>query len=73
MHKLSLAAASRGYSLVVVLGLLNVVASLLMVYGLGCSQARAIFPDQGSKPVSLALQGRFLTTGPPWKPPFRGS
>ena len=30
-------------------------------------------PRPGIQPVSLALQGRFLTTGPPWKPPFRGS
>ena len=31
------------------------------------SEACGIFPDQGSNPCPLALQGRFLTTGPPAK------
>ena len=53
MHRLSLAAASRGYSVVVVLGLLNVVTSLLTVHGLGCSQAHGPFPDQGSSQCRL--------------------
>ena len=53
MHRLSLVAASRDYSLVVVPGLLSAVASLLVVHGLGCSQARRIFADQGSNQCRL--------------------
>ena len=33
---------------------------------LSCSMAYRIFPDQGSN-LSPALEGGFLTTGPPWK------
>ena len=38
------------------------------VHGLLCSMACGIFSDQGSKPMSPELQGRFSTTGPPGKP-----
>ena len=59
MHVLSLVAASRGY-LLVVRRLLIAVASLVACR-LRCkwSLSRA-----GIKPVSPALAGRFLTTGP---------
>ena len=43
--------------------------SVVVAHGLSCSEACGIFPDWGIKPVSLALQGAFLTTGPPGKPP----
>ena len=33
-----------------------------------CSSACGIFLDQGSKPVSHALAGRYFTTEPPGKP-----
>ena len=33
---------------------------------LSCSMPYRIFPDQGSN-LSPTLEGRFLTTGPPWK------
>ena len=39
-----------------------------MVHGLSCSAACGISPDQLVEPASPALQGRFLTTGPPGKP-----
>ena len=39
-----------------------------MVHGLSCSAACGISPDQLIEPASPALQGRFLTTGPPGKP-----
>ena len=43
-------------------------ASVVMVHGLSCSKARGISgPQPGIKPMSPALQGRFLTTGPPGK------
>ena len=41
--------------------------SVIVVDGLSCSMARGIFRDQGSNFVSLALTGRFLSTGPPGK------
>ena len=43
---LSLVVVSGGYSLVMVLGLLIVVASLVSVHGLSCPSAWRIFPDQ---------------------------
>ena len=41
--------------------------SVLVELGLSCSTACGIFPDQGSNPLSPALEGRFLTTAPPGK------
>ena len=60
----SLAAASRGYSLVAVEGFLTVVASLILehglqgagsavVHGLSCPDAGGIFPEQGLNRRSL--------------------
>ena len=42
--------------------------SVVVAHGPSCSAACGIFPDQGSKPVSPALAGRFSTTVPPGKP-----
>ena len=40
----------------------------VVVHGIGCSTAYGILvPQSGIKPVPLAMQGRFLTTGPPGK------
>ena len=39
-------------------------ASVTVAHGLSCPLACGIFPD-GIEPVSPALAGRFLTTGPP--------
>ena len=62
-------------------GLLSAVASLAVAPGLSgarasvvvahrlSSAACVIFPDRGIEPVSPALAGGFLTTGPPGKPP----
>ena len=63
MHRLSLGAMSRGYSLLVVRELLIAVASLVaeqglqgtwasvvVVQGLSCPAACGIFLDQGSNP-----------------------
>ena len=47
---------------------LGVRASVVVTLGLSCSVACAIFPDQGSNPVSPAVAGEFLTTGPQGKP-----
>ena len=39
-----------------------------MAFWLTCSVVRGILvPQQGIKPMSPALEGRFLTTGPPVK------
>ena len=39
--------------------------SVVVLGGLNCSTARGILPPgPGTEPVSPALQGRFLTTGP---------
>ena len=62
------AAAIGGYSLGTVLGLLNVVASLVVAHGLGCSMACGIFPDQGSKPRLLLWQANSLPLRIPGKP-----
>ena len=43
-------------------------ALVVTALGLSCSVACAIFPDQGSNPMSPALAGEFLTTGPLGKP-----
>jgi len=63
MHRLSLGAVSRGYSLFVLRELLTAVASLVaeqglqgtwasvaVAQGLSCPAACGIFPDQGSNP-----------------------
>ena len=47
------------------------VGSKVVVHGLSCSGAGGIFPDQGIKPVSPALQGRSFTTGPQESPSFK--
>ena len=47
-------AASRGYSLAVVHGLL--IAGSSLVAGLSCPAACGIFPDQGSNPCPLHWQ-----------------
>ena len=65
--RLSLVAASGGYSLAVVPGSLTAVAPLVVehglegtvAHGLSCPDARGIFPDQGSN--------SFVTSGPPRK------
>ena len=80
MLGLSLVAASRGYSLIVMSGLLMAMdspaahrlsgmrASVVAAHGLSCSSACSILvPGPGTKPVSPALAGRFLTTGLPGK------
>ena len=54
--RLSLAAASRGYSLVAVLGLLIAVDSLVAEHGPSCPTARGIFPNQGLNPCLLHWQ-----------------
>ena len=69
---LSLAVESRGCPLVVVHSLLTVAASLIMEHGLWGRPAQLPcglwdLPRPGIEPVSPALQGRFLTTGPPGK------
>ena len=46
-------------------------ALVVVVHGLGCSEACGILPDQGLNLfMSPALTGRFLTTRPPGKPSF---
>ena len=49
-------------------GALGCTGSVAWVHGLSCPVACGIFHDQGLEPLSFALQGRFLTTGPPGKP-----
>jgi len=48
----------------VALGLWSTWASAVVVHGLSCSVARGI-PRPGIEPMSSALAGGFLTTGPP--------
>jgi len=49
---------------------LEYTGSVVVAHELSCSVARGILvPQPGMKPVSPALQGTFLTTGPPGKPP----
>ena len=72
--------ASGGYSLGALPGLLMAVASLVeelralgeqasvvVARGLSCPMAMWDLPGLGIEPVSPALAGRFLTTGPPGK------
>ena len=54
--RLSLVVASRGYSLVAVLGLLIAAVSLVAEHGLSCPTACGIFPNQGSNPCLLHWQ-----------------
>ena len=47
------------------------VCSVVAVHGLHCPTACGILvPQSGIKPISPALEGRFLTTGPPRKSLF---
>ena len=47
------------------------VGSIVAAHRLSCSVARGILvPHPGIEPMSHALQGRFLTTGPPGKSLF---
>ena len=73
MHRLSLVVASKGYSVVAVHKLLIVLASLVVAHGLWCTSLAALHHMKsfrsGIKPVSSALAGGFLTTGPPGKSP----
>ena len=74
---LSLVVTSRGYSLIVVHGLLIVVASLVVEHRVQCvpvSVAAALMPlsmwdlhRSGIEPRSPELAGGFLTTRPPGK------
>lgn len=78
-HGLSLAVVSRGPLLIVVHGLLNVVASVVVhrlsgtwaagavAQGLSFSVACGIIPGQGSNPVFPALADGFLAPVPPGK------
>ena len=45
-------------------------ASVVVAHGLSCSLAGGIFPQPETEPTSPVLQGRFLTTGQPGKPPL---
>ena len=56
------------WALVVVAPGLWRAGSAVVAHGLSFSAARGIFPDWGIEPMSPALAGRFLTTGPPEKP-----
>ena len=79
VHRLSLVVVSRAYSLTVMLGLLIAVASLVVehrlysmrglvvvVHGAQRPLSMGNLPRPG-EPVSPALAGRLLTTGPPGK------
>ena len=58
------------YSLVVLLALRSIWASVLAAPVLSCSEACGILaPRPRIEPVASALQGRFLTTGPPGTSP----
>ena len=73
--------AAQGLSPVVMLRLLIAVASFVVEYGLqahglNCSHSMCDLPGPAIEPVSPALAGRFLTTGPPGNPklgPFNTS
>ena len=57
-------------SSVVVLSSCGLRASVVAGTWISCSMAGGIFvPQPGIEPMSPALQGRFLTTGPPGKSP----
>ena len=65
---LSLVAASRAYSPVAACGLQSVGSIVVVHNGLSCPISwRIPVPRPGIEPVSPALEGRFLTTGPPGK------
>ena len=72
--RLSLILTGGGYSFIVVWRFLLAVASLWSTGFSSCGTAAQLLCDTwdfsrpGTEPVSLALQGRFLTTGPPGKP-----
>ena len=77
VHRLSLIMLREGYSLLVERGLLTAVAAPVAehrsrarelssaAHGLSCPMWN--LPGPGIEPVSAALAGRFLTTGPPEK------
>ena len=79
----SLVVAHRRYSLVVVCELLlgfshfaeqalGTWASVVAAHELSSCGGRTLLPPRpGIKPVSLAFQGKFLTTGPPGKPSLK--
>jgi len=47
---------------------LQCTSSVAMVHGLSCTAAGGILVHpRGTEAMSPALQGGFLTTGPPWK------
>ena len=46
---------------------LGFMGSVVVTYELSCSAACGDFPGPGIEPVSCALAGGFLTTGPPGK------
>ena len=62
----------QGPLFIVVCGLLLAVASLNVVHGLPLSHGMQDLPRPGIEPVSPALAGGFLTTGPPGKPQVLG-
>ena len=66
-HGLSLVVVSRGYSLVGMCGLLTAVASLAVEHGLRSFGGMWNPPGPRIEPMSSALAGRLLTTGPPKK------
>ena len=84
MLRLPLGVVSGDYSLVAVHGLHIVVASLVAEHilehagpvtvacWLSCPEACRVFPD-GMEPMSPALAGGFLATGPPEKSQVLGS
>ena len=79
MHRLSLVVVSRAHSLTVMLGLLIAVASLVVEHRLYGMQALVVVLHGAQWPLSMgnlprprepmspALAGRLLTTGPPRK------
>ena len=79
LGRLSLVAVSRGYSLLLCVDLLQWLLLLWSlnsrVHKLSCSMACGILPHKGSNPCSPALEGRFLTNGPPGRslPYFTGA
>ena len=42
-------------------------SSGVLAHGISCPKAHGIIPDQGQNPLSIALAGGLLTTGPPGK------
>ena len=80
VHRLSLVETSGGYSLLAMCRLLIAAASLIaeqglkslgsvvVVHGLSGPEIWGSLPGPWIEPASPALQGAFLTTGPPGKP-----